>query len=155
MRRTRLLSDHGWNLHQDLDVVRMNVAKLKDAGIRTSIFMDPTASDMSLAHQTGTDRIELYTEQYADSYDTEDNEQILAQYQETAVAAQQEGLAVNAGHDLNLDNLEKFLTKVADVKEVSIGHAVIIESLDYGFISTLQRYLEIIDRVNSKLEVLI
>ena len=96
------------------------------------------------AAETGTDRIELYTEDYAKNHDKHDSDEILKQYQDTALAAQSFGLGVNAGHDLNLMNLQRFLKSVNDVKEVSIGHAIITESLDYGFDSTLKKYLEIV-----------
>lgn len=144
----QVTSDHGWDLHRDMDFVRSQVARLNDVGIRTSIFMDPVATDMELAAQTGTDRIELYTEQYAENYGHHDQDKILRLYRQTAETAQQQGMAVNAGHDLNLDNLELFLTGVSDVREVSIGHAITVESLEYGFTPTLKRYLEIIERVN-------
>ena len=147
----QVTSDHGWNLNQDMALVKSTVNRLKDAGIRSSIFMDPTASDMSLASQTGTDRIELYTESYAENYSTQNSAEIVKAYQDTALSAQSFSLGVNAGHDLNLDNLENFLASVYDVKEVSIGHAMIIESFEYGFNETLAKYLEIIGRVNQEI----
>ena len=140
----QITSDHGWNLHQDLELVRSIVNRLNDAGIRSSIFMDPTASDMALASQTGCDRIELYTESYAENYDKSNSDEFLKLYQDTALAAQSFDIGVNAGHDLNLENLERFLRSVHDVKEVSIGHAITIESLEYGFDLTLNKYLQII-----------
>ena len=149
----QITSDHGWDLHKDLELVKTIVSRLNNAGIRSAIFMDPTASLMNLAHQTGTNRIELYTEAYAESYGQPDNDDILNQYQESAQAAQSLDVAVNAGHDLNLDNLEKFLTSVRDVKEVSIGHAITVESLEYGFEPTLHKYLEIINRVNQNYQI--
>ena len=144
----QITSDHGWDLHKDLEFVKSTVERINNAGIRSAIFMDPTASDMELAYQVGTNRIELYTENYAQSYGKSDNEEVLAQYQETAKAAQSFSIAVNAGHDLNLENLEQFLTAVPNVLEISIGHAVTIESLDFGFDLTMHKYLEIISRVN-------
>ncbi len=144
----QITSDHGWDLHKDLDLVRTTVRQLNEVGIRSSIFMDANASGMDAAQQTGTDRIELYTENYAQSYGKSNNDDVLNQYQETAETAQSLGLVINAGHDLNLDNLEKFLTSVNEVKEVSIGHAITVESLEYGFAPTLHKYLEIISRVN-------
>ena len=147
----QITSDHGWNLNQDLALVKSTVNRLKDAGIRSSIFMDPKELDMPLASQTGADRIELYTESYAENYNTENGDDILKQYQDTALAAQSFNLGVNAGHDLNLENLELFLTSVYDVKEVSIGHAIVIESIEYGFNETLAKYLDIIDRVNQQI----
>ncbi len=146
----QITSDHGWNLRQDLEWVKSIVNRLNDAGIRSSIFMDPNASDMLLASQTGTDRIELYTESYAENYDQPEAGEILKTYQDTALAAQSYNLGVNAGHDLNLHNLEIFLSSVHGVREVSIGHAITVESLDYGFQSTLNMYLEILGKVNHR-----
>ena len=144
----QITSDHGWDLDKDLAFVKSRVSQLKESGIRTSIFMDPVVSNMQLAHQTGTDRIELYTESYAESYSGEANEKVLQHYKQTAQAAHSLDIAVNAGHDLNLDNLETFLVEIDDVKEVSIGHALIVESLLYGFELTLNNYLDIVKRVN-------
>lgn len=144
----QITSDHGWNLHRDLNFVTSTVSRLADAGIRSSIFMDPIAADMELAAKTGTDRIELYTEGYAKNHEKSDGDQILKLYQDTALAAQSYGLGVNAGHDLNLKNLQRFLKHVPDIKEVSIGHAIITESLDYGFDATLEKYLDIITAVD-------
>lgn len=144
----QITSDHGWDLHKDLDFVKKTVDRINNAGVRSAIFMDPTAADMDLAYKTGTARIELYTENYAQSYGTKNNDEILSQYEQAAKTAQSFNVAVNAGHDLNLENLEKFLTTVPNVLEVSIGHAITIESLAYGFDSTLHKYLEIISRVN-------
>jgi len=144
----QITSDHGWDLHNDLNFVKTTVDRINDAGIRSAIFMDPTASDMELAYQSGTTRVELYTENYAQSYGKSDNDEVLSQYEQTARAAQSLGVQINAGHDLNLDNLENFLLTVPNVLEVSIGHAITIESLNYGFDTTLHKYLEIISRVN-------
>lgn len=146
----QITSDHGWNLHKDFEWLRSTVARLKDAGIRTSIFMDPAASDMDLASKTGSDRVELYTESYAENYHKPNVDEILKKYQDAALAAQSFNMGVNAGHDLNLDNLEKFLLNVYDVREVSIGHAITVESINNGFQTTLSKYLEILARVNQQ-----
>ncbi|RJG50547.1 pyridoxine 5'-phosphate synthase [Motilimonas pumila] len=138
----QITSDHGWNLHQDFDLVKRIVSQLKAAGIRSSIFMDPVASDMQLAKDTGADRIELYTESYAQAFGTEQQESVLAQFAEAAKAAQDIGLEVNAGHDLTLENLTDFLT-IKDIKEVSIGHALVVESLLQGYEPTLKQYVDI------------
>ena len=138
----QITSDHGWNLHQDLELVKGVVAKLKAAGIRSSIFMDPVAADMALAKATGADRIELYTESYAQAFGTEQQAAVLAQFAAAAKAAQDLGLEVNAGHDLTLENLALFLT-IPDIKEVSIGHALVVESLLQGYDRTVKGYVEI------------
>ncbi|MCE2596560.1 pyridoxine 5'-phosphate synthase [Motilimonas cestriensis] len=138
----QITSDHGWNLHQDFDLVKSVVAKLKAAGIRSSIFMDPVAADMELAKATGADRIELYTESYAQAFATEQQDAVLAQFSEATKAAQALGLEVNAGHDLSLENLDLFLT-IPDIKEVSIGHALVVESLQQGYERTVKAYVDI------------
>lgn len=138
----QITSDHGWNLHQDFELVKGVVAKLKAAGIRSSIFMDPVAADMALAKATGADRIELYTESYAQAFGTEQQAAVLAQFAAAAKAAQDLGLEVNAGHDLTLENLALFLT-IPDIKEVSIGHALVVESLLQGYDRTVKGYVEI------------
>ena len=116
------------------------MTRLRAAGIRVSIFMDPDVGQIGLAPQTGTDRIELYTESYAQSPD----HSTLAPYAGAARAAVELGLGVNAGHDLNLDNLQMFAAGVPDVVEVSIGHALTVEALESGFVPTIERYVEIL-----------
>ncbi len=138
----QITSDHGWNLHQDFELVKNVVQQLKAAGIRTSIFMDPVPEDMALAQATGADRIELYTEAYAHAFASEQQDAVLAQYALAAKAAQDLGLEVNAGHDLSLENLDLFLT-IPDIKEVSIGHALVVESLQQGYERTVQAYVDI------------
>ena len=139
----QLTSDHGWDLIKDGNRLTDIITRLKSAGIRVSIFMDPDPELIKLAPETGTDRIELYTEDYAKSYGTDDNDEILNKYALSAKAAQETGLEVNAGHDLNLENLKKFLS-IPDIKEVSIGHALTVEALTYGFESVIKKYSEIV-----------
>ncbi len=133
-------SDHGWNLPQDLERLIPIVASLKSAGCRISLFMDPNSDAMPFVVQTGADRVELYTEPYAVDYAL-GNANAVMRYQEAAKAAHALGLGINAGHDLNLDNLGYFLESVPNVLEVSIGHALIADALEFGLFETVQKYL--------------
>jgi pyridoxine 5-phosphate synthase len=138
-------SDHGWNLKADSERLIPIIKKLKDAGVRVSLFMDPDEAGMKTAKEIGADRIELYTEPYATAFRTGENlENIIRKYANAARAAQDAGLGVNAGHDLNLNNLGKFLGEVAGVLEVSIGHALIAEALEMGLSMTIKEYLKIL-----------
>ena len=133
-------SDHGW---QPDDAVRLRpqIESAKSHGARVSLFMDPDPELMPLAASLGADRVELYTEPYARVFGTPQQAPMLARYRATALAAQREGLAVNAGHDLNLANLAPFLRAVPGVAEVSIGHALIADALEYGLEKTVGKYL--------------
>ena len=139
----QITSDHGWNLDQDGDRLMPIIRDLQEHGIRVSLFVDPDLKQIRKAKEIGTDRIELYTESYARAYDSEDRDDVLSRFRVAAGKAQLLGLGVNAGHDLNLRNLRMFLT-IDDILEVSIGHAIIMESLDYGWEETIKKYLEII-----------
>jgi pyridoxine 5-phosphate synthase len=145
----QLTSDHGWQLSGQVKRVAAIVAELKALGIRVSLFMDPSPADMALAKQTGADRIELYTEPYAKAFGTASQAAVVGHFAEAAAAAQALGLGVNAGHDLNLANLGVFLAGVPNVLEVSIGHALMVESFDYGWEETLRRYCAIARRAPS------
>jgi pyridoxine 5-phosphate synthase len=136
-------SDHGWDVATQSDLLRRVVPPLRAAGIRVSIFMDPTPEAMPLVPDTGAHRIELYTEPYARDFPTSRRDSSLAQYAAAARAAQQLGLGVNAGHDLNLDNLAPFLRVVPNVEEVSIGHALIADALELGMSEAVRRYVSI------------
>jgi pyridoxine 5-phosphate synthase len=138
----QLTSDHGWDLQRHQEFLRSVVDRLKQAGIRSSIFMDPEAGQIRLAPQTGTERIELYTEAYAEHASAA----AIVPYRESARLAVSLGLEVNAGHDLNLDNLYDFIADIPEIAEVSIGHALTVEALEYGFTPTVQRYVEILRR---------
>jgi len=140
----QLTSDHGWRLDGDNRVLMEKISRLKDAGIRVSLFMDPDPEQIARVPATGADRIELYTESYARAYGTGEQSRSVESYRVAAQAALDCGLGVNAGHDLNLDNLAVFLEIVPNVLEVSIGHAIVVESFDQGFEKTLGRYLEIV-----------
>ena len=125
-------SDHGWDLPADAGRLRPVIAELKGWGCRVSLFVDP-AADMAAARDAGADRVELYTEPYARTLDP-------APFTRGAEAAAAAGLGVNAGHDLNLDNLGPFLRAVPGVLEVSIGHALIADALFLGLEETVRRY---------------
>tara|TARA_R110001632_G_scaffold7382_2_gene29413 strand:- start:60358 stop:61011 length:654 start_codon:yes stop_codon:yes gene_type:complete len=136
----QLTSDHGWNIARDQDALRPVIAKLKAKGIRVVLFMDPDAENMVLAKEVGADRVELYTEAYANAYGKEGFDDVLAAYQKTAQAALEVGLAVNAGHDLDLNNVQA-LCEQGRIMEVSIGHALTAEALDLGWDNVVKAYL--------------
>jgi len=134
-------SDHGWDLATDGARLEPIIQELKSLEIRVSLFMDPLADQMIVAKELGADRIELYTEAYANAYKTNDQEHVTGKYRDAAFSAAKVGLGINAGHDLNLDNLSYFLSQVPQVEEVSIGHALTADALEYGIENTVQRYL--------------
>lgn len=134
-------SDHGWRFPQDAAQLAPIVAQLKAWGVRVSLFMDPTPEPMAAVAAIGADRVELYTEAYARAYGTPDQGAVMSQYVASAEAALAQGLAVNAGHDLNLDNLPAFIAAVPGVSEVSIGHALIADALERGYAATVEAYL--------------
>jgi pyridoxine 5-phosphate synthase len=135
-------SDHGWRFPQDAAVLKDLVAEAKDLGARVSLFMDADPQAMAGARDVGADRVELYTEPYAQAHGQAAFAQVLVQFKAAAVAAQAVGLEVNAGHDLNLFNLRDFVQTVPDVKEVSIGHALMADALEMGYNATIQAYLK-------------
>ncbi len=135
-------SDHGWRFPQDATVLKDLVAEAKDLGARVSLFMDADPQAMAPARDVGADRVELYTEPYAQAHGQAAFAQVLAQFKAAAVAAQAVGLEINAGHDLNLFNLRDFVQTVPDVKEVSIGHALMADALEMGYNATIQAYLK-------------
>lgn len=136
----QLTSDHGWNVARDQDALRPVIAKLKAKGIRVVLFMDPDAENMALAKDVGADRVELYTEVYANAYDKEGFDDVLLAYQSAAQAALDVGLEVNAGHDLDLNNVQA-LCEQGRIMEVSIGHALTAEALDLGWDNAVKAYL--------------
>ena len=140
----QLTSDHGWNLEAEAERVGPLIRRLQGAGIRVSLFMDPVPEQIDIAKSIGADRIELYTEPYARAYGREESDDIWSRFESAATHARDIGLGVNAGHDLNLANLARFL-EISGILEVSIGHAIVVESFDYGFEGTLERYLKIIE----------
>lgn len=142
-------SDHGWDLATDGARLEPIIQELKSLEIRVSLFMDPLADQMIVAKELGADRIELYTEAYANAYKTNDQDHVTGKYHDTAVSAAKVGLGINAGHDLNLDNLSYFLSQVPQVEEVSIGHALTADALEYGIENTVQRYLAQIQKART------
>ena len=139
-------SDHGWNLAQDSERLRPLIAECHSLGVRVSLFMDPLPEQMAAARAIGADRVELYTEPYAAAWGTPEQAAQLQRYRAAAQAAQQAGLGVNAGHDLNRDNLADFLAQVPGVLEVSIGHAFIADALELGYTDTVRAYQRCIDQ---------
>ncbi|MGH8677228.1 MAG: pyridoxine 5'-phosphate synthase [Burkholderiales bacterium] len=134
-------SDHGWDLSRDGDRLIPIIAELKELGVRVSLFMDPISSAIAAAREAGADRIELYTEPYAKVFGSADEGAALAGYAAAAKTALEAGLGVNAGHDLNRDNLPAFLREVPGVLEVSIGHALISDALEFGISESVRQYL--------------
>lgn len=134
-------SDHGWNLQADGHRVQPLIAEAKALGVRVSLFMDADPAAMSLVKGVGADRIELYTEPYAAAWGTPRQQDELRRFAAAAQAARSAGLGVNAGHDLNRDNLPDFLRAVGGVLEVSIGHAFVADALELGYAATVRAYL--------------
>jgi pyridoxine 5-phosphate synthase len=134
-----LTSNTGWDTRKHSDFLKDIISALKNAGIRTSIFLNAETDLVQTAALTGTDRIELYTGPYAENY-KENREAAIRPFVETAKAAIQNGLEINAGHDLNLENLRYFKEQMPALQEVSIGHALISDALYYGIQNTIQMY---------------
>jgi pyridoxine 5-phosphate synthase len=137
-----LTSDHGWNLAADGARLEPLVRQLRECGARVSLFMDPEPAAMKLAARLGAHRVELYTEPWARAWGTPQEGEVLARYAQTAQAALEAGLGVNAGHDLNLRNLPAFLAGVPGVREVSIGHALVADALELGMAGAVRSYLQ-------------
>ena len=138
-------SDHGWSFPQDAERLAPLIAECRQLGVRVSLFMDPVPEQMAAAKAVGADRVELYTEPYAAAWGTPQQAEQLARYAAAAQAALHAGLGVNAGHDLNRDNLAAFVREVPGVLEVSIGHALIADALELGYAATVQAYQACID----------
>ncbi|MGU9957678.1 MAG: pyridoxine 5'-phosphate synthase [Arenicellales bacterium WSBS_2016_MAG_OTU3] len=138
----QVTSDHGWDAVNDGECLLPIVKRLHAKNIRVAVFMHPDPIQIRSLSHSGADRVELYTEEYAKTFHQAHNALVLERYELAARVAQEVGFGVNAGHDLNLDNLGRFLT-IPSVLEVSIGHAILIEAMDYGYNETLKRYLAI------------
>lgn len=136
-----LTSNAGWDTIKNQDFLKEIIKKFQSEGIRTSIFIDPVLDQIEGAAATGTDRIELYTEAYAADY-TRNREIAIAPYVAASERANELGLGINAGHDLNLDNIAYFAKRIPSLLEVSIGHALICESLYLGFENVIPIYLQ-------------
>lgn len=128
-------SDHGWNIAERRDFLKDVIARLKDEGRRVSLFIDPVSAMANAAAEIGADRVELYTGPYAA------NLKSLPDYVATAEAANKAAIGINAGHDLSLDNLAKFIAAIPDCAEVSIGHAITADALKMGWSGAVSAYL--------------
>ena len=137
-------SDHGWNFPADAERLRPLIAQAHALSVRVSLFMDAEASAMAAARAVGADRVELYTEPYAAAWGTSGQAAQLQRFADAARAARAAGLGINAGHDLNRDNLTAFVREVPGVQEVSIGHALIADALELGYSAAVQDYLRCI-----------
>lgn len=139
-----LTSNAGWDIVKNQLFLTQIIQELHADGIRTSLFIDPmrwSQPELAALLTTKTDRIELYTEAYADAFGTEQLPAVLGTYQQVAAELNELGIDLNAGHDLNLDNLNYFIQAIPNIKEVSIGHALICDALYYGLQDTIARYL--------------
>jgi len=137
----QLTSDHGWDIPAHKRFLTEVIIRLKKEGIRTSVFVDPDIRMIEEANIIGTDRIELYTESYAEEYE-KNPEKAIAPFVAAAKTANILGLGINAGHDLNLKNLKFFIDMIPSIKEVSIGHALIADAIYLGLRNTIREYLE-------------
>ncbi|HUN02439.1 MAG TPA: pyridoxine 5'-phosphate synthase [Niabella sp.] len=135
----QLTSDHGWDTIKNQKYLQDIIKVFKDAGIRVSIFVDPDEKMVEGAADTGTDRIELYTEGYARNY-PQNKEEAVAPYIRAAIKAKESGIGLNAGHDLDLQNLQFFRKQIPWLDEVSIGHALICDAIYLGLENTVQLY---------------
>ncbi len=138
-------SDHGWAFPQDAECLQPLIEQAHARGVRVSLFMDPIPEAMAAAKAVGADRVEFYTESYASAWGTDQKSEALSRFTQSARAAAAIDLGVNAGHDLNRDNLTEFLKAVPGVLEVSIGHALVADALELGYTATVQEYLRCID----------
>ena len=139
-----LTSNAGWAIEENVKKLTEVVNTLHQSGVRTSLFIDPMTISMheiTLLKEIGTDRVELYTELYAETYGTEKASSVLEIYKKVAFEVNQLGIDLNAGHDLNLQNLRHFIQEIPSIKEVSIGHALICDALEFGLKETIGRYL--------------
>jgi pyridoxine 5-phosphate synthase len=140
--RDQLTSDHGWKTHDNVRFLTDICRELKRSGIRTSIFVDPVVEDVAGAAECGADRVELYTGPYAQSFGAGEGARAARPYEAAAIEAGRVGLGVNAGHDLNLDNLRFLKERIPNLAEVSIGHALISDALYFGLEQTVGKYLD-------------
>lgn len=142
-----ITSNAGWDTIKHQSYLQEIIQEFKHAGIRTSIFLDPDPALVQAAATTGADRIELYTEAFAVGY-AKQNKSCIEPYKKTAQVAIANGLELNAGHDLSLDNIQFFIQQIPEIKEVSIGHALISEALYLGMENTIQLYLQKISQAS-------
>jgi pyridoxine 5-phosphate synthase len=136
----QLTSDHGWDTITEQDYLKQIIGVFKKAGIRVSIFVDPIEKMIEAAATTGTDRIELYTEMYAKLFAAGNKEKAVAPYMSASALAKKLGLGINAGHDLDRNNLPYLIQSIPSIEEVSIGHALMSDALYLGLENTIQLY---------------
>lgn len=139
-----LTSNAGWKISENVDFLRETIANLHQFDIRTSLFIDPlrfNTTEMEALITTKTDRVELYTEAYADAFGTDELPYVLSMYKKVATQVLDAGIAINAGHDLSLENLRYFIQEMPPIEEVSIGHALICDALYFGMKDTIKQYL--------------
>jgi pyridoxine 5-phosphate synthase len=142
----QLTSDHGWDTIKEQSYLQDIIKVLKQAGIRVSIFVDPDEAMIQAAATTGADRIELYTESFAQWFSKGEKEKAIAPYLTAAALAQKLGLGINAGHDLDRNNLAFLISHIPFIDEVSIGHALISDALYLGLENTIQLYLRALQK---------
>lgn len=145
-----ITSNYGWDIIKYIDFLKKKIDLFKTNNIKTSIFIDPDPSQIIHAAEIGADSIELNTRFFSENFNKKNLDKIIDKYIETAFKAKELGLKINAGHDLNLKNISFFLYKIPFIREVSIGHALIIESIYYGLEKTIQLYLNIIKKSKLK-----
>lgn len=141
----QLTSDHGWDLSGDTSRLVPLIDELRDMGVRVSLFMDADCEQIPRAAECHADRVELYTEPYARAFEAGQADQAIEQYAKATKAAQDAGMGVNAGHDLNLENLAAFCS-ISGIMEVSIGHALVCEALEMGLSNTVKAYIEVLSQ---------
>ena len=141
----QVTSDHGWTFPDDAERLQPLIAQAHERGVRVSLFMDPIPEAMAAVKAVGADRVEFYTETYARAWSGPQKNKVLSRFAQAGRAAVAINLGVNAGHDLNRDNLTEFLRAVPGVLEVSIGHALIADALELGYDAAVKDYLRCID----------
>lgn len=141
----QVTSDHGWDLRQHHKQISELAVEIRNYGVRSAVFLDPEIEQVKLVAETGVDRIELYTEEFASSYGTTQQHTVIEKYRQATELAQKLGLGVNAGHDLDSNNLAEFL-KIQGILEVSIGHVLTIECIEQGMPIVVKRYLDICNK---------
>ncbi len=138
----QVTSDHGWDLTQHATQISELGKEIAGYGVRSAVFLDPEIDQVKLVAETGVDRIELYTEEYASNFGANNQDKVLQKYAEASKLAQNLGLGVNAGHDLDSKNLATFL-QIPKILEVSIGHVLTIECIEQGMLTVVKKYLDI------------
>ena len=137
-------SDHGWNLEEEGQGLERIIAELRELGARVSLFMDADSNQWRIAREIGAERVELYTQPYAEAFARKNYKLVLESFAKAARAAQAAGLGVNAGHDLNLENLGEFC-RIEGILEVSIGHALVSDALEIGMSNAVRAYLRVLE----------